>query len=109
MSENDNQATMAGPAAPQLQSNPESDRLIARANLLLGQGDIGAARMVLERAVQSGSATALFALAETYDPAILSARGTFGTQGDVAKARELYARAFADGVQEAKERLTAFR
>ena len=40
-------------------------------------------------------------LAETYDPITLTACGTFGTQGDAAKAQELYAKAFAGGVQEA--------
>jgi hypothetical protein len=56
-----------------------------------------------------GGAPALFALAETYDPTTLAAWGTFGTQGDVAKARELYAKAFASGVQEAGDRLNALR
>jgi hypothetical protein len=32
-----------------------------------------------------------------------------GTQGDAAKARELYVEAFAGGVQEAGERLNALR
>ena len=93
--------------APEVPSNPEPARLMARASLLLGQGNIGAARIVLERAAEMGSAPALFALAETYDPAILSAWGTVGTQGDVAKARELYGRASAGGVHEAKDRLSA--
>jgi len=44
---------------------------------------------------------------ETYDPVVLSAWGTFGTQGDVAKAQELYAKALAGGIQEAKDRLIA--
>jgi hypothetical protein len=85
----------------------ELPRLMARAGVLLALGDIGAARSVLERAAEIGSAQALFALAETFDPAVLSAWGTFGTQGDVAKAQELYAKAFAGGVQEAKDRLVA--
>jgi TPR repeat protein len=82
---------------------------MARASLLLSQGNVGTARIVLERAAETGSAPALFALAETYDPATLAAWGTFGTQGDVAKARELYAKAFASGVQEAGDRLNALR
>jgi len=85
----------------------ELPRLMARASVLLALGDIGAARSVLERAAETGSAQALFALAETFDPAVLSAWGTFGTQGDVTKAQELYAKAFAGGVQEAKDRLVA--
>ena len=84
-------------------------RLISRASLLLSQGNIGTARIVLERAAETGSAPALFALAETYDPTTLAAWGTFGTQGDVARARELYAKALAGGVLEAKDRLNALR
>ena len=52
--------------------------MIARASVLIGQGDIGAARIVLERAADLGSARALFMLAETYDPGILSAWKTYG-------------------------------
>lgn len=84
-------------------------RLIARANLLLEQGNIGAARNVLDRAAEMGSAEALFWLAETYDPLVLSARNTFGTQSDIAKARELYSKALTGGVGQAKSRLEALK
>jgi curved DNA-binding protein CbpA len=89
--------------------NPESIRLMTRAGLLLEQRNIGVARTVLERAADLGSARALFLLAETYDPAVLSAWGTFGTRGDVAKAQELYSKAFAGGIREARERLNVSR
>jgi hypothetical protein len=46
-------------------------------------------------------------LAETYDPVILSAWGTYGTRGEAAKAREHYAKAQAGGMREAKDRLDA--
>ncbi|WP_354208748.1 MULTISPECIES: hypothetical protein [unclassified Bradyrhizobium] len=82
-------------------------RLIARATGLLRQGDIGAARVVLERAAELGSAPASFALAETYDPSLLAKWGASGTRGDTSKARELYARAAAGGVKEARERFDA--
>jgi hypothetical protein len=97
----------ARPEAPR--ASPEATRLLARATMLLGQGNIGAARIVLQSAADLGSAPALFALAETYDPAILLAWGTLGTQGDAAKAQELYAKALASGIQEAKDRLNALR
>ena len=94
-------ATMAArPAVMEVPGIPEAPRLMARASLLLSQGNVGAARIVLERAAETGSAPALFALAETYDPTTLAAWGTFGTQGDVTKARELYAKALAGGVLE---------
>jgi hypothetical protein len=97
------------PAAAEEQSSPEATRLIARASALLGQGNIGAARTVLQRAAETGSALASFMLAETYDPAILSAWGTYGTRGEATKARELYAKAYDGGIQEAKDRFNALR
>jgi len=89
------------PAPP----TPEAARLMVRANALLEAGAIGEARVVLQRAADSGSALALFTLAETYDPAVLSSWGTFGTQSDDGTAQQLYAKAFAAGFQEAKGRM----
>jgi len=97
------------PKAAEAQGSAEAVKLIERASGLLGQGNIGAARIVLERAAESGNARASFMLAETYDPAILSAWGTYGTRGEAAKAREHYAKAHAGGIQEAKGRLDAMR
>jgi hypothetical protein len=87
----------------------EVARLRARASVLLGQGDIGAARVVLERAADKGSAQAMFELAETYDPLILPRWRTYGTPGDATKARDLYAKAETGGIKEAKERSDALR
>ncbi|XIA66247.1 hypothetical protein ACFIOY_09475 [Bradyrhizobium sp. TZ2] len=100
-------AAMAPVAVTEAQGSPEAPRLIARARALLGQGNVGAARIVLERAAETGSALASFMLAETYDPDVLSAWGTYGTRGEVTKARELYAKAHAGGIQEAKNRFNA--
>ena len=97
------------PAAEVSKGDAEAAKLIVRARALLGQGNIAAARIVLERATEMGSAQASFTLAETYDPVILSAWGTYGTRGDATKARELYAKAHAGGIQEAKDRLNALR
>jgi hypothetical protein len=97
------------PAAAEAQGNPEATRLIARARALLGQGNIAAARIVLERAAEMGSAQASFTLAESYDPVILSTWGTHGTRGDATTARELYTKAHAGGIQEAKDRFNALR
>ncbi|WP_334432570.1 hypothetical protein [Bradyrhizobium sp. AZCC 1610] len=98
-------AATAQPPAAEAQASPEATRLIARARTLLVQGNIGAARIVLEHAVETGSARASFTLAETYDPVILSTWGTYGTRGDAIKARELYAKAHAGGILGAKDRL----
>ncbi|MBH5402527.1 hypothetical protein HZZ13_32760 [Bradyrhizobium sp. CNPSo 4010] len=82
-------------------------RLIPRAKALLDQGNIGAARIVLELAAEKNIAQATFMLAETYDPAVLAAWGAYGTRGEAAKARELYAKAQRSGIRGAKERLDA--
>jgi len=102
-------ATERSAAAKTAGAVPEIARLMARANALLAQGDIASARIVLERAVDMGSAKAAFALAETYDPMVLAAWRTFGTLGDVARAKQLYAKAKAGGVQEAQDRLNGLR
>ncbi|WP_342710726.1 hypothetical protein AAFG13_00020 [Bradyrhizobium sp. B124] len=95
------------PAVAEAQGGPEAARLLMRASALLGQGDIGAARIVLEHAVETGNAQASFMLAETYDPLVLSTWKTYGTRGDVTKARELYAKALAGGIQRARDRSVA--
>ncbi|WP_449380088.1 hypothetical protein [Bradyrhizobium sp. UFLA05-112] len=85
----------------------EISRLMEHATLRLRQGDIGAARTFLERASELGSAQATFALAETYDPQILPKWGAYGTRSDASRARELYAKAEAAGITEAKQRFEA--
>ena len=85
----------------------EAAGLLARAKALLDQGNIGAARAVLERAAETGSAQATFALAETYDPNVLATWRTYGTRGDGTKARALYARAYDGGIKAAKDRSDA--
>ncbi|WP_246670144.1 hypothetical protein [Bradyrhizobium stylosanthis] len=97
--------------AAEVRANPDEAaqvaRLIARASLLLEQGDIGAARVVLEHVARMGNAQAIFVLAETYDPRVLPSFGTYGTHGDATKARDLYTRAEAGGVKEATARIEA--
>jgi hypothetical protein len=102
-------ASSEQPAAAEANVNLEAARLVERANALLGQGNIGAARVVLERAAEAGSAQATFRLAETYDPLVLSTWGTYGTRGDATKARELYAKAYDGGIKAAKDRSDALQ
>jgi hypothetical protein len=85
----------------------EAAGLLARAKALVAEGNIRAARDVLERVAEMGSAQAIFALAETFDPKVLATWRTRGTQGDVTKARELYARAYDGGIKAAKDRSDA--
>ena len=100
-------AAVAHPSTTEKKTDPELVRLMGRANELLAQGNINGARTALERAVEMGSARASFMIAETYDPRVLSGWKTFGTRGDVSKAREFYAKAAAGGIEEAKERLAS--
>ncbi|MGL3111134.1 hypothetical protein [Bradyrhizobium sp. BR 1432] len=102
------EVTAAEPPTAANQNDADA-RLIPRARALLDQGNIGAARIVLELAAEKDIAQASFMLAETYDPAVLAAWGTYGTRGEAAKARELYARAYRGGIREAKERLDALQ
>jgi hypothetical protein len=66
---------------------------LERAEALLKDRDISGARLLLERAVQMGSARGAFLLAQTYDPAMLAQWQVRGIGGDAAKAQELYAKA----------------
>ena len=91
----------------QLKPGSDAAGLLGRAKALVGRGNIRAARDVLERAAETGSARATFALAETYDPNVLATWKRRGTQGDVTKARDLYARAYEGGIKAAKDRSQA--
>src|ERR1700738_3613720 len=84
-------------------------RLLARANALLRQADISGARPVLEHALERGSARAGFMLAETYDARVLQSWRARGISGDLTKARELYERAQAGGIEDAKERIETLK
>jgi hypothetical protein len=87
----------------------DEQRLLARANALLRQADISGARLLLEHALERGSARAAFMLAETYDARVLQSWRARGISGDLAKARELYERAQAGGIEDAKERIETLK
>ncbi len=94
-------AVPAKPAAPPV----NEARLMARADDFIHRGDISGARLMLDRALNEGSALAAFRLAETYDPRVLAQWKAHGTTGDPDRARQLYSRALAAGFEPAKERL----
>jgi hypothetical protein len=87
----------------------DEQRLLARANELLRQADISGARALLALALERGSARAAFMLAETYDARMLQSWRARGISGDPAKARELYERAQAGGIGDAKARIEALK
>jgi hypothetical protein len=77
--------------------------LLSKANELIRPGDVSGARLLLERAFETGSAEAAFYLAQTYDPRILESWNVQGIRPDPEKARELYNLAHEGGVTKAKE------
>jgi hypothetical protein len=87
----------------------DEQRLLARANALLRQADISGARPLLEHALDRGSARAAFMLAETYDARVLVSWHARGIFGDPAKARVLYERAQAGGIEDAKKRIETLK
>jgi len=87
----------------------DEQRLLARANALLRQADISGARLLLEHALERGSARAAFMLAETYDARVLRSWRAGGITGDLTKARALYERAQAGGIEDAKERIETLK
>jgi hypothetical protein len=90
-------------------SAADEARLIARAEFLIGQGDVAGARRFLERAVEGHSARAAFLLAETYDSRILRTLQVYGVRGDTQRALELYKVASDGGIDKAKERISALK
>jgi hypothetical protein len=96
-------------SAASSRSTVDEQRLLARVNALLRQVDISGARLLLEYALERGSARAAFMLAETYDARVLRSWRALGVSGDLTKARELYARAQAGGIEDAKERIETLK
>lgn len=82
-------------------SQADMRRLAEKAAQAVRDGDIMGARVILERAIQAGDATAILALAQTHDPRVLERMGVRGIKGDPAKARALYQQAQDKGLKEA--------
>jgi hypothetical protein len=87
----------------------DEKRLLARASMLLRQADVAGARLLLEYAFEQGSARTAFVLAETFDARVLQARRIRGIAGDPTKARELYEKALAGGIESANERIRTLK
>jgi len=98
------------PAPPELPRRQlaaaEIALLLKNGTVLMGNGDIVAARLMFQRAAEAGDAPAAFALAETYDPAVLANMGNKGAiKADIALAEKWYAKAKDLGSTAAPERL----
>jgi hypothetical protein len=81
------------------------DFLIGRSEVLISEGDVEAARILLRRAAEARSARAALALGATYDPIMLAILHADGVTPDVSKARDWYEKANEFGSQEARQRL----
>jgi hypothetical protein len=97
-----------GSDSPELK-DAELSRLLSKANELIRPGDVSGARLLLERALETGSAEAAFYLAQTYDPRILDSWNVQGISADAEKARALYQRAHEGGLTKAKELVELMR
>jgi TPR repeat protein len=87
-------------------SAEDIEALLKRGQAFISQGDISAARAVLERAADAGDARAALALGATYDPNELKSMGVFGLKPDVARAQAWYAKAVEYGSSEAPRKIT---
>jgi tetratricopeptide (TPR) repeat protein len=79
--------------------------LIKRGQDFLATGDLAAARLLLRRAAEAGSAEAALALGTTFDPVALQRLGAIGAVADLAKARQWYQRAVELGSSAASQQL----
>jgi TPR repeat protein len=103
------QALAPAPASPlpevRALDRDELASLLKRAQLLLAEGDISSARLLLRRAAEAGDAPAALALAGTYDRAELAKLKVIGVAPDHAQAKLWYTKAIEHGSAEAVRRL----
>jgi hypothetical protein len=79
--------------------------LLKRGKDAFSTGDLAAARLLLRRAAEGGSAEAALALGATFDPLIIRRLGAIGTAPDAAQARQWYQKAVALGSTTASQPL----
>jgi hypothetical protein len=79
--------------------------LVERSQELISEGDVGAARILLQRAAEAGDAHATLTLGGTYDPVVLAMLQVHGVAADVFTARDWYKKASEFGSREAQQRL----
>jgi TPR repeat protein len=82
-----------------------AEKLVARGEREIEQGQVAVARQFFLRAAQAGLARAALLLAATYDPRELERWRVQGVQPNLDEARKWYGRARELGAPEAEERL----
>jgi hypothetical protein len=83
----------------------ELEMLVKRGNEFIANGDLAAARLLLRRGAEAGSAEAALALGATFDPVVMQRLGAIGTTPDIVQARQWYQRAAELGSNAALQRL----
>jgi hypothetical protein len=103
--------TVAQSAAPLplLEPNDEDRAMLERADRLLHEGDIAAARLIWGRLARKGLAEAAIAMAKSYDPDFLSRIPHAGLKPDLGQARDWYRKAEELGSPEATSRLSTLQ
>jgi hypothetical protein len=86
-------------------SRDQLDFLVKRGVGLITEGDIAAARILLQRAAEARDARAAFALGATYDPIMLTMLQAHGVTADARVALDWYKKASEFGSHEASQRL----
>lgn len=86
-------------------SADEIATLVNRGKAFMTDGDVVAARLLLQRAAEAGNADAALALGASFDPVIIKQARAIGVQTDAAQARYWYQKAAALGSQVAAKQL----
>lgn len=107
------EAAVSGPQPPRLKGGTTATPLsadeiaarVSRSSDFLKNGDFAAARLLLRRAAESGSANAALMLGKTFDPLYLNELGAVGIQPDIEQCRLWYEKAAELGSAAAAQRL----
>lgn len=78
---------------------------VSRGSNFLKTGDFSAARILLQRGAEAGSADAALMLGKTFDPLFLHEIGAVGIKPDLAQCRRWYRKAVELGSEAAAQRL----
>jgi hypothetical protein len=103
-------ALSRGPSAEApSQEQISTAQILAVAERFVANGDVLAARAMLQERAGSGEPRALFALAETYDPHMLASWAAKDAEASITYARFLYEAARRGGMAESQTRLEALK
>ena len=100
-----NAAAAAPPPVSLSLASDEIAMLLRRGKDAFTTGDLAAARLLLRRAAEAGSAEAALALGATFDPLVIRRLGAIGAAPDAAQARQWYQKAMALGSTTASQPL----